>query len=104
MINSLEEAIKHCEEVAETKEKEGSLNQESFMPLNEFLRYRVECLKCAKEHRQLAKWLKELKAYKDARVGCEYCKDRYRERYERPCSLCKRNFVDMFEREVNADE
>lgn len=100
---TLDEAIKHCEKVAETKEKEGSLNQESFMPLNEFMRYRVECLECAKEHRQLAEWLKELKDYKDARVGCEYCKHNYREQHERPCSLCQRNFMDMFEREVNDD-
>lgn len=50
------------------------------------------------ENRQLAEWLRELKAYKDARVGCEYCEHKYREPYERPCSLCKRNFVDMFER------
>lgn len=60
----LESAIKRCEEVADTKEKEGSLNQESFMPLNEFLRYRVECLNCASEYRQLAEWLKELQRYR----------------------------------------
>ena len=54
--------------------------------------------------KQIVEWLKELKAYKEERVSCEYCKDRYRERYERPCSLCKRNFVDMFKREVNADD
>ena len=55
-------------------------------------------------YRQLAKWLKDLKEYKDARVGCEYCKHHYREQHERPCSLCQRNFMDMFEREVNADD
>ena len=62
---TLDGAIMHCEEVAETKEKEGSLNQESFMPLNEFLRYRVECLNCASEHRQLAEWLRKLKKYEE---------------------------------------
>ena len=53
---TLDEAIKHCEEVAEEKEKqaswlwrkEGNPNYES----------RKEC---AKEHRQLAEWLKALK-------------------------------------------
>ena len=42
----------------------------------------------------------------DARVGCGFCKHKYREQHERPCSLCQRNFMDMFEyeREVNADE
>lgn len=97
---SLDEAIKNYSELAEENEKDAE----------QFKRFRgtkdmiSHCYECAKEHRQLAEWLKELKAYKDARVGCEYCKDRYRERHERPCSLCKRNFVDMFEREVNADE
>ena len=43
---TLDEAIKHCEEVAEEQEEK-------------------ECLECAAEHRQLAEWLKELKAYKD---------------------------------------
>ena len=57
----------------------------------------------ANEFRQLAEWLRELKDYKDARVGCEYCKHNFREQHERPCSLCQRNFMDMFEREVNAD-
>lgn len=63
----LESAIKHCEEVAKAKEKEGSLNQESFMPLDDFMRYRVECLECASEHRQLAAWLKELERYRKVR-------------------------------------
>ena len=51
----------------------------------------------ANEFKQLAEWLRELKDYKDARVGCEYCKHNYREQHERPCSLCQRNFMDMFE-------
>ena len=90
MINSLDEAIKHCEEVVESCER-GNPKKRS----------KAEC---ASEHRQLAKWLKELKEYKDARVGCEYCKHNYREQHERPCSLCQRNFMDMFEREIKADE
>lgn len=73
---TLEEAIKHCEEVAETKEKEGSLNQESFMPLNEFLRYHVECLNCASEHRQLAEWLRELQRYRFEISECKAILDR----------------------------
>lgn len=102
---TLEEAIKHCEEVAEYKEavcktmenEEGEFTDSG----NTYYKY---CKRRAKEHRQLAEWLKELKAYKDTRVGCEYCKHKFREQHERPCSLCQRNFADMFEREVNADE
>ena len=50
---TLDEAIKHAEEVAEEKEEqawEAQLQEE----------YRI-CKDCAKEHRQLAEWLKELK-------------------------------------------
>lgn len=46
MINNLDEAIQHCEE----KEKEQVLNG---------------CFACAEEHKQLASWLKELKAYRE---------------------------------------
>ena len=87
---TIDEAIKHCEEVVDSCER-GNPKKRSKA-------------KCASEHRQLAEWLKELKAYKDERVGCEYCKHNYREQHERPCSLCQRNFMDMFEREVNPDE
>ena len=87
---TIDEDIKHCEEVVESCERGNSQKRSK--------------AKCASEHRQLAKWLKDLKEYKDERVGCEYCKHNYREQHERPCSLCRRNFMDMFEREVNADE
>ena len=95
---TLEEAILHAEEVAEKNEKQASW----FWGKGGNPNYE-KCVKCAKENRQLAEWLRELKYYKDARVGCEYCKHNYREQHERPCSLCQRNFMDMFEREVNAD-
>ena len=104
---TIDEAIKHCEEVAEKLEKQVKPYQ--CEAINKKL-YEVnkkewdECLECASEHRQLAEWLRELRAYREARVGCEYCKHNYREQHERPCSLCQRNFMDMFESEVNADE
>lgn len=50
---TLDEAIKHAEEVAEEKEEqawEAQLQEEY-----------ITCKDCAKEHRQLAEWLKELK-------------------------------------------
>ena len=47
LINDLDDAIKHCEE----KEKEQALNG---------------CFACAEEHKQLAEWLKQLKAIKEA--------------------------------------
>lgn len=99
-MTNLDEAIKHCEEVAETEEQKYKEWKGDYSHLKKI----DSCLECAKEHRQLAEWLRELKDYKDARVGCEYCKHNYREQHERPCSLCQRNFMDMFERKVNADE
>lgn len=54
MIDSLEEAIKHCEEVTEEHTKYN------------FYGGYESCDECAKEHRQLAEWLKKLKAYRNA--------------------------------------
>lgn len=96
---TIDEAIKNYEKTAEEEEKqaiwlwsrEGNPNYQN-------------CVERVKKQRQLAEWLRELKEYRDERVGCEYCKHKFREQHERPCSLCQRNFMDMFEREVNADE
>lgn len=101
---TIDEAIKHFEEVAEEKESICNvIENEGKTWTDSGKNYYDICKKCAEKHRQIAKWLKELKEYKDARVGCEYCKHKFREQHERPCSLCQRNFMDMFEREVNAD-
>ena len=96
---TLDEAIKHCEEVAEAEERIAKLHQRPDRGVKGSGKRYLSCIECANDHRQLAEWLKELKDYKDARVGCEYCKHNYREQHERPCSLCQRNFMDMFERE-----
>ena len=90
---TIDEAIKHYEEVAESCER-GNPKKRSKM-------------ECAKEHRQLAEWLSELKTYKDLSTynrenkccECEY------EDSEYFCDDCIWNFVDKFkQREVNADE
>ena len=61
---TLDEAIKHCEEKAKELRKEKSkmarLGREQEW---------ADCLECAKEHEQLAEWLKELKALRN---DCEY--------------------------------
>lgn len=56
---TLDEAIKHAEEVAEKKEEEAWEAQ-----LQEEYRKIKPCKECAKEHRQLAEWLKELRFYR----------------------------------------
>ncbi|MEE3309443.1 hypothetical protein [Sharpea azabuensis] len=59
---SLDEAIIHCEEVAEANEKESKLWEGGVTEA--FKQKEQKLCECAKEHRQLAEWLKELKAYR----------------------------------------
>ena len=68
---TLDEAIKHAEEVAEKFE---SLHERYENMDEDRLLFRVEeneCKNCAKEHRQLANWLKELKQLREQ----EPCED-----------------------------
>lgn len=59
---TLNEAIKHAEEVAEEKENEAQDLEYSKLDW----KYEAnQCSECAKEHRQLAEWLKELKQLKE---------------------------------------
>ncbi len=61
---TLDEAIKHAEEVAYQKDLESGFdtdNERYAMTDKE----RADCKECAAEHRQLAEWLKELKDYKE---------------------------------------
>ena len=56
---TVQEAIKHCEEKAKEKYTEGMLCHAN--PNDDLL---DGCIKCAKEHEQLAEWLKELEQYR----------------------------------------
>lgn len=61
-MKTLEETIKHCEEVAEKNETKGKMIQNNFFKLRRKQKQEIDsCLECAKEHRQLAEWLRELK-------------------------------------------
>jgi DNA mismatch repair ATPase MutS len=55
---TLDEAIIHAEEVAKQKEQEA---KEAHVLSG------MDCMECASDHRQLAEWLRELKAYKKVR-------------------------------------
>lgn len=59
---TLDEAIKHCDEVAESEEQKYKDWKGDYPHLKKI----DSCIECAKEHRQLASWLKELKAYREA--------------------------------------
>jgi len=59
---SIDEAIKHAEEVANENERLGAMgrgNPDKYAPSPE------QCFKCAEEHKQLAEWLKELKMLRE---------------------------------------
>lgn len=62
---TLEEAIKHCEEVADYKDHDAELWDRSAEFWDNDVPYAIdkakECRRCAEEHRQLAEWLKLLK-------------------------------------------
>ena len=69
---TLDEAIKHCEEVVEEQEKvakewhENQIRKCNLIPFAEMdYTHENECKECAEEHRQLAEWLKELKQLRE---------------------------------------
>ena len=87
---TLEEAIRRAEEVAYLKDLKSGFetdNERYAMTDDE----KAECKKCVEEHRQLAKWLKELRVFKsrkgewlrmsdlsekeDDRYQCSYCRN-----------------------------
>lgn len=57
---NLEEAIKHAKDIATNKYNEGFLCHAN--PDDEEL---DRCIKCAREHEQLAEWLEELKELRE---------------------------------------
>ena len=59
---TIDEAIKHCEEIADTCEFEASKYDMTDAYESHVASQEGEC---ASEHRQLAKWLKELKSLKE---------------------------------------
>ena len=63
----LESAIKHCEEVTKEQERQADFNKYRFQTkhIEVYERQYKKCTACASEHRQLAEWLRELKAYRD---------------------------------------
>lgn len=63
---TLDEAIKHAEEVAEEKERDRDVRKihlDNRNTHNNIVHYEKAC-KYAEEHRQLAEWLKELRVFK----------------------------------------
>ena len=73
---TLDEAIKHCEEKAEELRKKATYINENPNPTEFFansIREAEDCIECAKEHEQLAEWLKELKKRRENTPNCDKC-------------------------------
>ena len=66
---TLDEAIKHAEEVAEEKDMQAGFDT-NYLCYQMSEAERNQCKECAKEHRQLAGWLKELKQLREQQ-SCE---------------------------------
>ena len=68
---NLDEAIQHCEEVARQNEEDAIVYSNckkyktNLYEIGLAENAEKKCCKCAEEHRQLAEWLKELKAYRE---------------------------------------
>ena len=76
---TIDEAIKHCEEVAKQNETDAILYTHcKEIKTNMYEKLTAEkaesdCQECAAEHRQLAEWLQELRAYRKLRI-CGNCR------------------------------
>lgn len=116
---NLEETIQYYEERAEAEERRAKLHLRPNRDVKGSGKRYLSWLKCAKEHRQIAEWLRELKYYKDRqdlinkswqelinyREGVEKIKIRsqaYRERGENILASGMEQALDILE-EVSAD-
>lgn len=64
---TLDEAIRHAEEVAEEQEKAAKEWHDccGFPPIGDTQKEEDACRESARECKQLAEWLRELKAYRE---------------------------------------
>lgn len=82
---TLEEAIKHAEEVAKKNEHDAEVRTRTESLGTE------HCLECAEEHRQLAEWLRELKELRQEH-SCRDCRYSSYGFFDHPCSVCRRGY------------
>lgn len=103
---TLEEAIKHCEEVAEAEERSAKLHQRPDRGVKGSGKRYLSCIECAKDHRQLAEWLKALKEIWDS-GDCNDCRNGQCEWKPKLGQLVRFNcphYVGVANGEVNADD
>lgn len=62
---TIDEAIAHAREVANTQRGKSGICLQNGLECEHF----SDCLKCAREHEQLAEWLEELKTYREKKCN-----------------------------------
>ena len=99
----LDEAIQHAREVAEIHRNNDKLNK-TLGKSSPY--YNTDCIKCAKEHEQLAELLEELKAYKKNSNTCPMC-DTYcsyiAEEFENGYNKAIDDFVKALQEKIEKD-
>lgn len=108
MIQTIDEAIKHCEEVAEKQENKAKSYPRPDKSVKGSGRKYNACIKCANEHQQLAKWLKELKKLREIpdKLVPKY-RDGVPDEYNRGANEMLEEVIDdirNYMEEMNADE
>ena len=95
-MTTLDEAIKHAEEVADTCEYAASKYD-----MSDPYESHVACQegKCAEEHRQLAEWLKELKEYRTQIFKIDDIRE---ETYKRAVLNCM-SMIDAIRAEIETE-
>ena len=107
MMKTLDEYIQYCEEVAEAEERSAKLHQRPDKNVKGSGKRYLSCLECAKEHRQLAEWLKELKKLRNIpdKLIPKY-RDGIPDEYNRGANEMLEEVIDDIRKyieEVNAD-
>ena len=104
---TLEEAIVHAKEVSEKNYRGADFESIDYIDDD----IKANCVKCAEEHEQLAKWLEELKSYKDlekqgllVKLPDDLFKKVYRITYEyTECSKFGETVIDCENYNCNCD-
>ena len=104
---TLDEAIKHAEEVAEAEERSAKLHRRPDRGVKGSGKRYLSCIECAKEHRQLAEWLRELKKLREIpdKLVPKY-RDGIPDEYNRGANEMLEEVIDDIRKymdEVNAD-
>ena len=97
---SIDEAIAHAREVANTQRGKSGICLQNGLECKHF----SDCLKCAKEHEQLAEWLEELKALREEKSEfLILAKDNYEMGIESGYNKALDDFVTIIKERVGMD-